>query len=110
MEEILKPTKDDDYPILYKVLTIPGGCLGFLPSTVGFSKYIRIPSWRWDDQTSQKGSPGSRSKARSLSEHSDLAHRGAREVDFWEIWKLVEDGFDHNKQGRYYLFLLGNIC
>ena len=27
-------TKDDDYPIIYRVLTIPGGCLGFLPSTV----------------------------------------------------------------------------
>ena len=23
------------YPIIYKVLYIPGGCLGFLPSTVG---------------------------------------------------------------------------
>ena len=27
-------TKDDDYPIIYRVLTIPGGCLGFRPSTV----------------------------------------------------------------------------
>ena len=27
-------TKDDDCPIIYKVFTIPGGCLGFLPSTV----------------------------------------------------------------------------
>ena len=27
-------TKDDDYPIIYRVLTIPGGCLGFCPSTV----------------------------------------------------------------------------
>ena len=27
-------TKDDDDPIIYRVLTIPGGCLGFLPSTV----------------------------------------------------------------------------
>jgi len=26
-------TKDDDYPIIYRVLTIPGGA-GFLPSTV----------------------------------------------------------------------------
>ena len=26
-------TKDDDYPIIYKVLYIPGGA-GFLPSTV----------------------------------------------------------------------------
>ena len=25
-------TKDDDYLIIYRVLTIPGGCLGFLPS------------------------------------------------------------------------------
>jgi len=24
-----------DYPIIYKVSYIPGGCLGFLPSTVG---------------------------------------------------------------------------
>ena len=29
-------TKDDDYPIIYRVLTIPAGCLGFLPSTVPF--------------------------------------------------------------------------
>ena len=27
-------TKDDNYPIIYRVLTIPGGCLGFRPSTV----------------------------------------------------------------------------
>ena len=27
-------TKDDNFPIIYRVLTIPGGCLGFLPSTV----------------------------------------------------------------------------
>ena len=27
-------TKDDDYPIIYRVLTIPGGA-GFRPSTVG---------------------------------------------------------------------------
>ena len=27
-------TKDDDYPIIYRVLTIPGGCLGFRPPTV----------------------------------------------------------------------------
>ena len=27
-------TKDDDYPIIYKALTIPGGCLGFRPSAV----------------------------------------------------------------------------
>ena len=27
-------TKDDDYPIIYRFLTIPGGCLGFRPSTV----------------------------------------------------------------------------
>ena len=27
-------TKNDDYPMIYRVLTIPGGCLGFLPSTV----------------------------------------------------------------------------
>ena len=26
--------KDDDYPIISRVLTIPGGCLGFCPSTV----------------------------------------------------------------------------
>ena len=28
-------TKDDNYPIIYRVLTIPGGA-GFLPSTVSF--------------------------------------------------------------------------
>ena len=27
-------TKDDDYPTIHRVLTIPGGCLGFCPSTV----------------------------------------------------------------------------
>ena len=29
-------TNHDDYPIIYRVLTIPGGCLGFCPSTVLF--------------------------------------------------------------------------
>ena len=37
-------TKDDDYPIIYRVLTIPGGA-GFLPSTVGLhSRRVFIPS------------------------------------------------------------------
>ena len=49
-------TKDDDYPIIYRVLTIPGGCLGFCPSTVwpenSFLKQIpnplrTFPSPRW---------------------------------------------------------------
>ena len=34
MAEIRLTTKDDDYPIIYRVLTMPGGCLGFQPSTV----------------------------------------------------------------------------
>ena len=34
MDKIQKTTKDDDYPIIYRVLTIPDGCLGFRPSTV----------------------------------------------------------------------------
>ena len=29
-------TKDDEYPIIYRGLYIPGGCLGFRPSTVCF--------------------------------------------------------------------------
>ena len=33
-------TKDDDYPSMYKVLTIPAGCLGFLPSTVSYSRSL----------------------------------------------------------------------
>ena len=33
MAEIRLTTKDDDYPIIYKVSTIPGGA-GFQPSTV----------------------------------------------------------------------------
>ena len=37
-------TKDDDYPIIYKVLTIPGGA-GFLPSTVyQNSRWLRVPT------------------------------------------------------------------
>ena len=37
-------TKDDDYPIIYRILYIPGGCLGFLPSTVGvWMGYSRRP-------------------------------------------------------------------
>ena len=32
-------TKDDDYPIMYRVLTIPGGA-GFLPSTVWNNQYV----------------------------------------------------------------------
>ena len=31
-------TKDDGYPVIYRVLTIPGGA-GFLPSTVAIVKY-----------------------------------------------------------------------
>ena len=37
MEEIRLTTKDDDYPIVYRVLTISGGA-GFLPSTVALRK------------------------------------------------------------------------
>ena len=33
--EILHQFRLVVYPIIYKVLYIPGGCLGFLPSTVG---------------------------------------------------------------------------
>ena len=35
-------TKDDDYPIIYRVLTIPGGCLGFQPSTVGIRTHFLL--------------------------------------------------------------------
>ena len=34
MEEILHQLRLVVYPIIYRVLYIPGGCLGFLPSTV----------------------------------------------------------------------------
>ena len=34
MDKIRLTTKDDDYPTIHRVLTIPGGCLGFCPSTV----------------------------------------------------------------------------
>ena len=33
-------TKDDDYPIVYRVLTIPGGCLGFCPSKVSLLSFL----------------------------------------------------------------------
>jgi len=33
MDKIRLTTKDDDYPIIYGFLTIPGGA-GFLPSTI----------------------------------------------------------------------------
>ncbi len=37
-------TKDDDYPIIYRVLTLPGGCLGFQPSTVSsFDSHQSFP-------------------------------------------------------------------
>ena len=39
MDKIRLTTKDDDYPIIYRVLTSPGGCLGFCPSTVLFHQY-----------------------------------------------------------------------
>ena len=35
-------TKDDDYPIIYRVLTIPGGA-GFCPSTVSWVSYMYLP-------------------------------------------------------------------
>ena len=34
MAEIMPQLRLVVYPIMYKVLYIPGGCLGFLPSTV----------------------------------------------------------------------------
>ena len=30
------------YPIIYRVLYIPGGCLGFLPSTVSFKFLSKV--------------------------------------------------------------------
>ena len=41
-------TKDDDYPIIYRVLTIPGGA-GFRPSTVCIST-VYVSSQLLDDQ------------------------------------------------------------
>ncbi len=38
MEELLQQLRLVIYPIIYSFLYIPGGCLGFLPSTVGFSR------------------------------------------------------------------------
>ena len=38
-----------EYPIIYRVLYIPGGCLGFLPSTVSTSEHLKL---QWDDGTS----------------------------------------------------------
>ena len=37
-------TKDEHYPMIYRVLTIPGGCLGFLPSTVAGKVWFQISS------------------------------------------------------------------
>ena len=39
-------TKDDDYPIIYRVLTIPGGCLRFLPSTVSNMHISKVDGWK----------------------------------------------------------------
>ena len=41
--EIRRTTKDDDYPIIYRVLTIPGGA-GFCPSTVGYTGWLMTGS------------------------------------------------------------------
>ena len=41
MAEIRLTTKDDDYPIIYRVLTIPGGA-GFQPSTVVFISHLFV--------------------------------------------------------------------
>ena len=35
------------YPIIYKVLYITGGCLGFLPSTVGIISSPRRQDYTW---------------------------------------------------------------
>ena len=46
-------TKDDDYPIVYRVLTIPGGCLGFCPSKVSLLSFLPgfwvcdMQPWLW---------------------------------------------------------------
>ena len=45
MDKIRLTTKDDDYPIIYRVLTIPGGCLGFCPSTVSLTKEDSLGSY-----------------------------------------------------------------
>ena len=41
MDKIRLTTKDDEYPIIYRVLTIPGGCLGFL----NHQQYLEVLSW-----------------------------------------------------------------
>ena len=46
-------TKDDNYPIIYRVLAIPGGCLGFLPSTVSHN----ISRWFKSSSDTHKPSP-----------------------------------------------------
>ena len=62
--EILLTSWYGKYPIIYRVLYIPGGCLGFRPSTVPFllsMKYwlfntdSEIPIMRYDDKPYNKG-------------------------------------------------------
>ena len=48
------------YPIFYRVLYIPGGCLGFLPSTVSLNLIHRIVAMPSTDKTLNKISGGYR--------------------------------------------------
>ena len=50
MEEILHQLSLVAYPIIYKVLYIPGGCLGFLPLTVFPKRYKVLQSSQEDAQ------------------------------------------------------------
>ena len=47
MEEILHQLRLVVYPMIYRVLYISGGCLGFLPSTVGGVRILRVVIFCW---------------------------------------------------------------
>ena len=74
-------TKDDDYPIIYRVLTIPGGA-GFRPSTVVWTFLGKEPFFFWC-QTWPAIFLGRASLPLSIGERQ---LRGKREMKLPNVW------------------------
>ena len=87
-------TKDDDYPIIYRVLTIPGGA-GFCPSTVVLVclPFVILFHWMPKATAMMMWHPCFNEK-RSLGACMDLlAPRGRMQVPVLPFWWIKIDNF-----------------